>query len=182
MLLLSGPSGVSGLTALVSDASAKNGSSDEEDDDTIIDEDIVDEIHESVLEPRSAAPSPAPSAAAISKLKDLLRFPKIPPTAKSTPFGPPIKKQLCKWAYIETAPDFAALRWEDCLHGPFKTWQKKNTDHWKLAHFVANASGAAAHTSISAAAAVEGIFAKLTEGFGIDPFWSDGLNKKKESA
>ena len=61
------------------------------------------------------------SAAAITIWKDLLRFPKIPPTAKSTRFGPPIKKQLRKWADIETAPDFAALRREDSLHGSFET-------------------------------------------------------------
>ena len=121
-----------------------------------------------------------PSAAVAKKWKDLLKIPKVVSSTKASRFGPPIKKHLRKWADVECATDFAALRGEDCLHGAFEATRKKSPDLLKLAAFTAGASGAAAHASLTAATALEDVFSDLKQAFGHDQTWSDWLAGKTE--
>ena len=153
-----------------------------DDDDDAYD----DESRKDASEPLSSAASFSPTEAVLEKWKKILKFPKIVPQANpsgtAVRFGPPVKKPLRKWADSAVAKDFAALRREDCLHVPFEAAYKKNTDHWKTATFTANAAGAAAHASLSAASALEGVFSDLKAAFADDPIWSDWLSKKAEKA
>ena len=173
-LPLIGTSGVEGLASASVVASSKADDSDDDPDEDIDDD---DETLKDSTDPTAAV---TPSTAVAKKWKDLLKIPKIVPSAKASRFGPSIKKPLRKWADIEAATDFSALRGEDCLHGAFEAMRKKNPDHLKLATFAANAAGAAAHASLTAATAMDGVFAELKEAFAHDPNWTNWLSQTTE--
>ena len=109
-----------------------------------------------------------------------MKIPRIIPSTKATRFGPSIKRPLRKWADIEAATDFAALRGEDCLHGAFEAMRKKNEHLLKLANFATNASGAAAHATLSASTAIDGVFAELKDAFAHDENWTNWLAQTTE--
>ena len=167
-----GFSGVEGLAAASVEESSKADNSDDNED--------VDDDDETLKDPADPTAAVPPSAAVAKKWKELLKIPKVITSTKATRFGPSIKKPLKKWADVETATDFSALRGEDCLHGAFEVVRKKNDHHIKLASFAANASGAAAHATLSAYTAMEGVFDELKDAFAHDQNWTDWLTQTKE--
>ena len=167
-----------GVGGLSSGTAADNDDGEDDGDDDPEDEDIEDFETPGVSTDPPAAVTP--SVAVAKKWKDLLKIPKVVSSTKASRFGPPIKRHLRKWADVECATDFAALRGEDCLHGPFEATRKKSPDLLKLAAFTAGASGAAAHASLTAATALEDVFSDLEEAFGQNQTWSDWLTSKKE--
>ena len=102
-----------GVGGLSSGTAADNDDGEDDGDDDPDDEDIDDFETPGVSTDPPAAVTP--SAAVAKQWKDLLKIPKVVSSTKASRFGPPIKKHFRKWADVECATDFAALRGEDCL-------------------------------------------------------------------